>query len=207
MIRTALLALSIFILTTGITSADGNALAGKGKTSACISCHGLDGNGHPDNGDWPALAGQHASYIANQVKAFQEAKTRTNVLMDAFIAGMSEQDIEDVAAYYESLPRRMRFADENAKDDVALGEQLYRTGDKEKGIAACMGCHGPDGGGNGPAGFPALASQTAKYTATQLRNFKSGERSNDQQMMMRDIAARLSETDIVNLSKYLSGLH
>lgn len=207
MIRTALLALSILTLSSGVALAVGDANAGRGKAALCASCHGLDGNGSPGNAEWPALAGQHASYLAAQVKAFQEGQTRANPLMEPMIASMTDQDIEDVAAFFESLPRRTRFADENAKEAIIQGEKLYRAGSKTKGIAACMGCHGPNGAGNGPAGFPALASQTAQYTAIQLRLFKSGTRTNDQNMMMRDIASRLSEEEIDALSKYLAGLH
>ncbi len=206
MIRTALLTLGILTLSTGVALAAGDANAGKGKAAICASCHGIDGNGSPGNAEWPALAGQHASYIADQVRAFQKGEKRANVIMQPMIASMTDQDIEDVAAFYESLPRRTRFADENAKKAIAQGEKLYRAGSKDKGIAACMACHGPNGAGNGPAGFPALASQTAMYTAIQLRMFKSGKRANDPNEMMRDIAARLSEKDIEALSKYLAGL-
>ena len=207
MIRMALLALGIVAFTTNFAFAAGNAVAGKEIAKTCVACHGLDGNGSPGVDEWPALAGQHASYTADQVRAFQQGETRSNPAMIGIIAGLTEQDIEDVAAFYESLPRRTRFADENAKKQIALGEKLYRAGSKDKGVAACMGCHGPNGAGNGPAGFPALASQTAKYTAIQLRMFKSGERTNDQNMMMQDIASRLSEDDIEAVSKYLAGLH
>ena len=207
MIRTALLAFSVLALTTSVSLAAGDANAGKGKAALCISCHGLDGNGSPSNAEWPALAGQHASYTADQIRAFQEGTTRSNLIMQPMIAGLTEQDIEDVAAYYESLPRRIRFADENARDEIAFGERLYRGGNIERGIPACMGCHGPAGTGNGPAGFPALANQTAEYTAIQLNLFKSGERSNDKNMMMQDVAAKLSSEDIQALSKYLAGLH
>lgn len=207
MIRTALLALGILALTTNVSTAAGDAHAGKGKAAICVSCHGLDGNGSPTNAEWPALAGQHASYTAEQLRAFQQGKNRSNLIMQPMIAGLTEQDIMDVAAFYESLPRRTRFADENAKEEIAQGEQLYRGGSKERGIPACMACHGPAGTGNGPAGFPALASQPAEYTAIQLNLFKSGERTTDQNMMMQDVAAKLSEKDIDALSKYLAGLH
>lgn len=207
MIRTALLTLGILTLTTGPALGAGDANAGKGKAAICASCHGIDGNGSPGNAEWPALAGQHASYTAEQVRAFQKGEERSNLIMAPMIASMTDQDIEDVAAFYESLPRRTRFADENARQAIAQGEQLYRAGSQDKGIAACMACHGPDGAGNGPAGFPAVASQTAKYTAIQLRNFKSGERANDPNEMMRDIAARLSDDEIEALAQYLAGLH
>ena len=208
MIRIALLTLGIFTLSTGVALAEGDASAGKEPAKQlCSSCHGLDGNGQPANPEWPAIAGQHAGYAADQLKAIQQGQLRSNLLMAALIGEMSERTFEDLAAYYETLPRRTRFADENEKQAIARGETLYRAGSKEKGIAACMGCHGPNGAGNGPAGFPALASQTAAYTAKQLRMFKSGERANDPQMMMRDTAARLSEEEIDDLAKYLAGLH
>ena len=204
MIRTVFAVLWVMAITTGAASAAGDAKAGKTKAAICASCHGIDGNS--TNPEWPSLAGQHPKYLTNQVIAFKQGTTRSNILMAPMIQAMTEQDIEDVAAFYATLPRRGMFADKNAKEVVALGERLYRAGKKETATAACMGCHGPNGAGNSLAGFPQIASQHATYTAMQLKMFRSGERSNDPQGMMRDAASKLTDDEIDALAQYLAGL-
>ena len=91
---------------------------------------------------------------------------------------------------------------------VALGETVYRAGIREKGVAACAGCHSPTGLGNGPAGFPALSGQHADYIAVSLRAFRNDERTNDgDTRIMRDVASRLSDKEIDAVASYASGLH
>jgi cytochrome c553 len=205
MIRTALSLFALLALACGVAHAGGDATAGKAKAGLCVACHGVDGNSMTPI--WPSLAGQHESYLAKQITAFQEGVTRNNLVMAPMIAGLSAQDIDDVSAYFAALPRRGMMSDESTKDVVAQGERLYRGGNKETGIAACMGCHGPDGSGNELAGFPSLGNQQPEYTATQLKAFRSGARSNDLNAMMRDIAARLTDDEIAAVSAYLTGLN
>jgi cytochrome c553 len=199
--RATLVFICLFSLSSDLAA--GDAAAGKAKATVCAACHGVDGNS--TNPDWPSLAGQHASYIADQVAIFQEGKLRTNPLMAPMIAGLSDQDREDIAAYFASQTRRGLFASGDA--DLELAEKLYRGGNAEKGTPACMACHGPDGSGNALARFPSIGGQHAKYTATQLLAYRDGTRSSDPQGMMRDIASRLSDVEIEALSEYLAGLH
>ncbi len=86
-----------------------------------------------------------------------------------------------------------------------LGQTIYRGGVAARGVAACTACHGPTGAGI-PAQFPRLAGQFAEYTAAQLKAFRSGERGNDPNRMMRSIAERLSDQDIAALADYIAGL-
>ncbi len=77
-----------------------------------------------------------------------------------------------------------------------------------EGMPACTGCHSPDGVGNEPAAFPHLGGQHAAYVAKQLTAFREGERTNDgDSMIMRSIAAKLSNKDIAAVSSYIEGLH
>ena len=87
-----------------------------------------------------------------------------------------------------------------------MGQKLYRGGDRETGIAACMACHGPAGSGNPGAIYPLLSGQHAEYTKTQLKMFKTGERNNDENSVMRSIAKRMTEAQIEAVSEYLQGL-
>ncbi len=181
---------------------DGSADGGKAKSLTCTACHGPKGNS--SNALWPNIAGQNAPYTLGQLKAFKDGK-RQNALMSSQAMMLSDEDMADLAVYYEGLPG----AAQSVKDpgSVRRGEALYRGGDSESGVAACIACHGPTGNGNPAAKYPALRGQHADYTAKQLRDYKSGERVTDgKTRVMRDIAERLSEEDIAALSSYVQGL-
>lgn len=181
---------------------DGDPEAGKAKSATCAACHGANGNSV--NPEWPNIAGQSAKYAVAQLKAFKEGK-RVNALMSGQAMLLSEQDMRDLAVYFESLP-----AAAQAVADASLidrGEALYRGGNAEESIAACIACHGPTGRGNPAAAYPALNGQHATYTAKTLRDYASGERKSDgTTRMMRQIAARLSAEDVEALASYVQGL-
>ena len=176
--------------------------AGAAKAALCVACHGPAGNSA--NPEWPKLAGQHAKYTAKQIRDFMAGATRSNELMAPMIAGLSDQDIEDISAYYAIQRSSGGFASEEMH---ALGERIYRGGNAESGVPACIACHGPRGGGNGPAGFPALAGQHAVYTAKQIDDWRLGNRSNDPNQMMADAVRYLTPEETRAVSEYIAGLH
>lgn len=181
---------------------DGSAEDGKAKSLTCTACHGAEGNSA--NSLWPNLADQGAPYTYDQLQYFKDG-TRQNALMSSQAMMLSDEDMADLAVYYESLP----VAAQPVKDPstVSRGEALYRGGDSEAGIAACIACHGPRGNGNPAAKYPLLRGQHADYTAKQLRDYKSGERvTGGKTQIMQSIAQRLSEEDILALSSYVQGL-
>lgn len=182
---------------------EGSADAGKAKSLTCSACHGADGNSV--NPLWPSLAGQHATYAYEQLKAFKDGR-RSDPLMSGQVLALEEQDMRDLAVYFEAqAPAARAVADPSA---VSKGEALYRGGDRENGASACMACHGPKGQGNPAANYPSIAGQYAVYTAKQLRDYANGSRrSTRPTQAMRDIAARLSEEDIVAVAAYIQGLH
>ena len=182
--------------------AAGDPDAGKTKAAACVACHGSDGNSL--NPEWPKLAGQHPGYTIKQLREFQAGETRRDQMMAPMIAGLNEQDLEDLAAFYAKQPRSGGFASE---ERAVLGEKLYRGGNLQTGVAACMGCHGPQGLGDPLAGFPSLAGQHAAYVVMQLRAFRSGERSNDSNRMMRDVVRWMSDEEMHAVAEYIAGLH
>lgn len=186
---------------TGPVQAGGDAAAGKTKSATCAGCHGADGNSV--NPEWPSLAGQHAKYLEKQLHEFK-AGARKNATMAPMAAALSEQDMGDLAAYFASQKAKQGAADETL---VELGEKIYRGGNPATGVAACIGCHGPNGAGNPAANFPALSGQHAKYVENQLFAFKKGERDNDAGKMMRSIATKLNEEEIRAVSSYVQGLH
>ena len=175
---------------------------GKAKSLTCTACHGPEGNSVSPM--WPNIAGQNAPYLLAQLIAFKEG-SRKDPLMSAQAMMLSDQDMADLAVYFESLPA----AAQSVKDasTVSRGETLYRGGDTESGVSACLACHGPTGRGNPAAKYPALQGQHADYTAKQLNDYASGARESDgKTRIMRDIAARLSKEDIAALSSYVQGL-
>ncbi|MDQ2695870.1 MAG: cytochrome c4 [Pseudomonadota bacterium] len=180
--------------------AAGDPAAGKDKAAACAACHGADGNSA--SGQWPKLAGQHADYLVKQLQNFKSGD-RVNATMNGMAAPLSDQDIEDLAAYFASQqPTR----GEANPELVEVGQQLFRGGNLANGVPACMACHGANGAGNPAAKFPALAGQHAEYTASQLQAFRALQRANDAGQMMRNIAQKMTDQEIQAVASYVQGL-
>ncbi len=202
----SIVALATLTLATAAVQAEslvkGSIEAGKSKSLTCNACHGAAGNSA--NAVWPNIAGQNAPYIQAQLMAFKSG-LRKNALMSSQAMLLSEEDIADLAVYYESLPGAVQSVADASL--VARGEALYRGGDRQKGIAACLACHGPTGRGNPAAKYPVLKGQHAAYTALQLRTYADGTRVGAGKVqIMRDIASRLDDEDIEAVSSYVQGL-
>lgn len=209
----AFAALALAATWPAVQAADGSAEAGAGKAGVCLACHGLNGNS--TNPEWPNLAGQNAAYIAEQLTAFRDGKrssTPNAMVMTTQSAGLSDEDIADIAAYYAAQTPAGLEADPSYWKD---GEALYRGGDREREIPACMACHGPVGRGNPAAGYPALRAQHSVYTVQQLSEYADGSRYKDltggthdtrNAHMMVTIAKSLTAEDIRNLASYIQGM-
>ena len=201
MIYKTLIAVVASMALTGVSVAAGNATDGKAKSVSCAACHGADGNSA--NPTWPKLAGQGAPYIVKQLADFK-AKKRNDPLMSSQATALSSQDMDDLAAYFSSQTGSQGAADEKL---VAAGAKLYRAGNKKKGLAACVSCHGPTGAGNPAAKFPRLSGQHAAYVEKAMKDFRSGKRHNDMNKMMQNIAEKMSDKEIKAVASYISGLH
>jgi len=181
---------------------DGSVEDGKAKAMTCTACHGTEGNSA--NPLWPNIAGQNAPYILAQLKAFKEG-TRQDPLMTSQAMLLSDEDMADLAVYFESLPAAAHAVKDPST--IGRGEGLYRGGNLDTGVAACIACHGPTGDGNPAAKYPALRGQHADYVAKQLRDYASGARTSDgKTRVMRDVAARLRDDEIAAISSYVQGL-
>jgi cytochrome c553 len=180
----------------------GSAEAGKTKSATCSACHGADGNSVTP--EWPSLAGQHANYIVRQLEAFKRGE-RADAAMQGFASMLSEQDMRDIAAYYAAQTPKPLGAD---PAEVSLGEDIYRGGVAERGVAACIACHGPAGRGNPLAAFPRLSHQHATYVFNTLRDYAAGTRrsDSDHNQMMRNVAGALFENEMRALASYVQGL-
>jgi cytochrome c553 len=172
--------------------------AGSTKFGAtCAACHGADGNsGIPQN---PKLAQQHPEYIIKQLTDFK-AGTRPSPIMQPMAAQLSEADMRNIGYWLGSQKAKPGFAKDKAL--VQLGEKIYRGGIMEKQVAACAGCHSPNGAGI-PVQFPRVSGQHADYTYAQLVNFQNGTRKSVQ---MNDIASRLSDKEMRAVADYMAGL-
>ena len=160
--------------------------AGEQKAAVCMGCHGPKGKS--SNAQWPNLAAQQGLYLVNQLKAFK-AGTRSNPMMQSMAANLSEDDINNLAAYYSSQPA------------VSAGGNATLAKSGQPKAVMCLGCHGSSGEGNGQ--FPRLAGQHPNYLVKQLSHFKEGERKNGH---MQAIAGTLSEEDMKALAAYFGSL-
>ena len=195
---------TLIVLSLGLLVAEpGFAQDARTKAAACGACHGPDGNSV--NPEWPNLAGQDPGYLVAQLQAFKSG-VRKNPNMSAMAAPLSDQDMTDLAGYFAGQTTKIASVDAEA---AAEGAKLYRSGNAESGVPACMACHGPNGAGNAGADYPALRGQHAKYTSLQLNAYKSGERVTDegQKQVMRTIAARMTAQEIEAVSRFIEGLH
>jgi cytochrome c553 len=171
----------------------------------CVACHNVDGNSTlPAN---PVIAGQHAEYAFKQLLNFKsedgKAAERPSPVMTGIVASLTREDMANLALYFSGQQAKPRVARD--AELVKLGEAIYRGGVMSRNVPACSSCHGPNGAGI-PAQFPRLAGQHAQYTEEKLRQFRSGERANDPNRMMRLVAQKLSDKEISALAQYVQGL-
>lgn len=184
--------------------AAGDPKAGETKAAVCAACHMVDGNS--SDPQYPKIAGQHERYIARQLSLYKSGE-RDNAIMLGFAAALSDQDMADLGAYFASQKIRPGTADEAL---VAQGQALYRGGNPQTSIPACMACHGPTGRGNPGAKYPALGGQHADYTQAQLTAYRAGAvhgKDANANVIMSEVAKALSDEEIRALASYLEGLH
>ena len=174
--------------------AKGEAIA----TQVCVACHSVDGSrGLPAN---PILQGQHPEYLVKQLHDFKSG-ARNNAIMKGFAMTLSDQDMKNVSAFYASKTAKPGFA--TNKETLLLGERIYRGGVADRKIAACAGCHSPNGAGI-PVQYPRVNGQHAEYSEAQLTAFRSGLRANS--LQMAGVAAKLNDREIKALADYMAGL-
>lgn len=210
-----ILKLYVCLLALGFAAqatADGNPDTGEAKAAVCAACHGADGNSSAPT--FPKLAGLGENYLAKQMRDIKTG-SRKVVEMSGLLDSLSDQDLQDIAAFYDSKKRQMSGAREitlagidNPVEVLAMGERVYRGGNINNGVPACTGCHSPAGNGNAPGGFPALGGQHSEYIEKQLLMFRNNERTNDgDKKVMQGVAANLSDKEIKAVANYIAGLH
>lgn len=194
----------LLLVTSLQAAAQGDPQAGQAKSAICAACHGVDGNSAVPN--WPKLAGQHEGYLARHITLIKSSARPVPEMM-GIAGGLSEQDIQDLAAYYAGLESNGGVADESLVD---LGRRVYMGGNAETGAPACMACHGPAGEGNPLAGYPALAGQHAVYNAKMLREYRDGVNWGETDApshVMNGVARYLTDEEIDAVASYMQGLY
>lgn len=203
LLASAVTALGLLALTSAAARAqDGSVDAGQTKSATCAACHGADGNSVTSI--WPSLAGQHATYIVRQLQAYK-AGERADPGMQQFAATLSHEDMLDIGAYYAAQIPQPKGADPAL---VSLGEQIYRGGVPDRGIAACIACHGPTGHGNALAAYPRVSHQHADYVMSTLQAYSTGQRRSDAALnqVMRNVAEHLLADEMRAVASYMQGL-
>jgi len=196
-------AVLISVAVSGNAIAAGDAEAGKSKSAVCSACHGVEGISSLAVN--PNLAGQVPGYIAAQLAAFKSGD-RKNLIMAGQVAALSADDMADLDAYYASLVPNVEVKlTEEDKAFAEAGEAIYRGGFAERGISACMSCHGPTGHGI-PKNYPRVSAQHKGYLEKALLDYKKGDRVG-YNGIMHSIAFGLSEQQIKELAAYMAGLN
>ncbi len=200
-----------------LATAAGDPEAGKALATTCAACHGEGGNSVAST--FPKIAGLGEKYLLKQLQNIKAGNNgepgRPVPQMTGILAGFSDQDLVDIASYYAQQPMQISGAKEievqiytgEKVDGLELGARIYRGGNLETGVPACTGCHSPRGLGNSPAGYPRLGGQHADYIATQLKAFRAGDRVNDNNAVMRDVAKNMSDAEIAAVANFIAGLH
>ncbi len=196
------------VTTPDLPFTHGKLADGATKSAVCSACHGPNGNSV--NPEWPRLAGQSAVYIAEQLRLFRSG-VRGNPVMQPLATTLSDQDIDDLAVYYEAQTPAGLEADPSYWRD---GQAVYVRGDRTREVPACIACHGPVGRGNLAAGYPALRAQQSVYVVKQLNDYASGARyvgpnplqASRNGTMMFTLAKRLTPEQIRDVASYVQGM-
>tara|TARA_B100001173_G_scaffold199080_1_gene171612 strand:- start:115 stop:750 length:636 start_codon:yes stop_codon:yes gene_type:complete len=188
-------------------SADEEAIkSGEKKAMLCTACHGVENSNNPE---WPNLSQQSKKYLVEQLHAFRDG-VRNNALMSSQAMGLSDEDINDLASYYNNVKskRGVLPADDS---NIELGQKIYRGGITDRAVPACISCHGPNGLGIDRTGYPKISGQHSIYTLSRLKDYKEGYDDRDSvsknYSIMSSISFKLSNLEMKALSEYLQGLY
>ncbi|WP_150911362.1 c-type cytochrome [Marinobacter halotolerans] len=188
---------------TAMAHGAGDPEAGEANAQVCAGCHGA-GGAKPIAPDYPKLSNLGEKYLYQQLKLIKSGD-RAIASMTGILDNRSDQDLQDLAAYFDSQDMPIGQAD---PDLVDQGESLYRGGNMATGVPACAACHSPTGNGIDAAGYPHLGGQSAAYVEKQLKAYRDGERAAGQNAsIMMDVASKLTDQEIKAVSSYVSGLN
>lgn len=200
-LRSAAVVLGLALLGCSAANANGDVAAGKTVSQTCAACHGADGNSAMPM--FPSIAGQSANYLAEQLHAFRDGK-RVNAIMGPQAKNLTDAQIADVSAYFAAQTRTVKAP---ATTDSIPGAHLWKFGGHGNAIAACAACHGPQGQGNQPAGFPALRGLTPQYVIESLMAYRNDQRKTEHASIMVSIASKLTDDDMKDVAQHIATFH
>jgi cytochrome c553 len=196
----AALCLGLGTQTINAQDIKGNAQDGAKKNAMCVGCHGINGyhTGFPEVYHVPKLSGQSAGYLVSALHAYKSGE-RKHPSMGTMALSLSEQDMADLAAYYESTGLAMPTAGQSI--DKTKGEALVAKG-------GCFSCHGENFSKPIAANYPVVAGQYADYVYNALRAYKTDNkpqigRANP---IMGAIAKQFSDDELQELARYIESL-
>jgi cytochrome c553 len=173
------------------------------RVQGCATCHGRAGEGSADE-NFPRIAGKPAGYLFNQLQNFREGR-RSYPPMNYLLGYLHDDYFKDMAAFFAA--QRIPFAKPEHSVATAAGmragEQLARQGDSAHGVPPCVVCHGPRLSGIEP-GIPGLVGLHSRYISAQLEAWRAGTRHARLPDCMREIASRLTESQITEVAAYLA---
>lgn len=184
------------VLERSMVRSAGPAAVGRGATLAlnCTMCHGAQGM---STSNAPNLAGQYPEVVIKQLQDYK-AGQRASPIMVAISKSLSDRDIADLAAYYESLPKA-RTAPTTYDESLPA---LVRVGAPLRNIAPCISCHG---GVDQKLGAPWIEGMPKEYLVQQLRAFRTGERRNDIEGQMRAVVRTMTDAEIDAVATFYAG--
>jgi cytochrome c553 len=188
-------ALGMGLLAPNAAQAD-EARAKKIIGGSCFICHGMEGESASEV--FPRLAGQNAAYLAKQLDNFKSGKRKSTAMAD-MVGNLTPDDMLSLGAFFAKQKPHKEAPQDN--DLAEVGKYIYQKGNKFSGVAACSTCHGAEGGGSEQ--LPRLAGQHAAYLETQLKQFHTRERNNDN-AVMHSIVAKMTPLEMAAVSEYLS---
>lgn len=168
-------------------------------TTVCVACHGQDGNSVVPV--FPSIAGLQETYIIKQLREFMTGQRKSDV-MAPIVAGLKPEDLQPLAAHFSH--QKAKPGEIHDAELAGEGKKVYDDGDEDTGVPACVGCHQPEAVGY--TIYPRLAGQHPEYVLQQLKNFASGDRSNDVSRYMRVIAKRMTEAEMKAVAEYIGSL-
>ena len=172
------------------------------RVQGCVTCHGQSGQG-TSNGYFPRIAGKPAGYLYNQLVAFRDG-TRRYAPMNYLVAYLPDPYLREIAEHFAKLRPPFAAAEPTAADapTLARGQALATAGDPQKGIPACVACHGAGLAGMEP-GIPGLVGLRPTYIAAQLTRWRVGERHAMEPDCMKRVTNRMTEADIAAVAAWL----
>jgi cytochrome c553 len=181
----------------------GDAKAGEGKVAMCIGCHGIHGYqaSFPEIYKVPMISGQNAKFIVSALNAYKKGE-RKHPSMRSIAEGLSDQDIADVAAYYEAHGQGgAAAAAKKAPAPTAKVAELLNKG-------GCVACHGDNFNKPIDPSYPKVGGQPADYLFVALKSYKTEGnatwgRANG---IMGGIAKQFSNAELKQLAGYVASL-